>query len=320
MDEIHIIKNSIIGPMFTTIKSIFSTKIVKVGMLLIVLLLGILYLKKRYKNNCEALENKYYQDTNEILKGVNYLLYHPSKIRYIYWTGGYDSTFLLIQALIIEGYPVQPIYIKCQNLDNKFSIDGRKNQDKEIATMKMLRKKILEDFPHLKPMFLPTIYVYSIKKDLSITNKFRNLHKEFGFFSRDINQYERMARFSIHFDKNIEVGLEKCGTGLDEATLQVRINEGTKNCQICNLETLNQLNNMITNVNPKKNYANLNIFKNFRFPIVHMSKEDIKKFAANQKLLYLLQMTWTCWYPISDNKPCNTCPQCLKRINLDSFH
>ena len=110
------------------------------------------------------------------------MLYHPSKIRYIYWTGGYDSTFLLIQTLIIEGYPVQPIYIKCQNLDTKFSIDGRKNQDKEITTMKMLRKKFLEDFPHLKPMFLPTIYVYSIKKDLSITNKFRNLHKEFGFF------------------------------------------------------------------------------------------------------------------------------------------
>ena len=46
MDEIHIIKNSIIGPMFTTIKSIFSTKIVKIGILVIVLLLGILYLKK----------------------------------------------------------------------------------------------------------------------------------------------------------------------------------------------------------------------------------------------------------------------------------
>ena len=71
-----------------------------------------------------------------------------------------------------------------------------------------------------------------------------------------------MARFSIHFDKNIEVGLEKCGTGLDEATLQVRIYEGTKDCQICDLRrTLNQLNNMRTNVNPKKNYTNLNMFK-----------------------------------------------------------
>ena len=150
MDEIHIIKNSIIGPMFTTIKSIFSTKIlkiIKIGILVIVLLIIlILYLKKRYKNNCEALENKYYQDTNEILKGVNYLLYHPSKIRYIYWTGGYDSTFLLIQALIVEGYQVQPIYIKCQNLDTKFSIDGRQNQDKEITTMKMLRKKFWKTF------------------------------------------------------------------------------------------------------------------------------------------------------------------------------
>ena len=59
--------------------------------------------------------------------------------------------------------------------------------------MKLLRKRILIDFPHLKPMFLPTLYVYSIKKDLNITNNYRNLHKQFGFFSRDITQYERMV-------------------------------------------------------------------------------------------------------------------------------
>lgn len=318
MEHIHSIKK-IYNPIADTIKSLFYSKIVKYGLLIIILILSFLYLKKRYKNNCEALENKFYQDTKEIIPGVNYLLYHPSKIRYIYWTGGYDSTFLLIQALVIEGYPVQPIYIKCENLDNKFSIDGRKNQKKELETMNRLRERILIDYPHLKPMFLPTMYVYSIKKDNTITNKFRRLHSQFGFFSRDINQYERMARFSIHYEKPIEVGLEKCSTGLDEATTGIRINEGSKYCQIDSLNSLINLNNHPDNNYPKKDYTNLDIFRNFRFPIVHLTKENIKRLAARQKVLYLLQMTWTCWYPTEDGKPCNTCPQCSKRINLDNF-
>ena len=41
-----------------------------------------------------------------------------------------------------------------------------------------------------------------------------------------------MARFSIHFDKNIEVGLKKYVYGLDEATLQV---ESMKVLKISNM-------------------------------------------------------------------------------------
>lgn len=322
-NNIKIFGDSIISPITSVTKQIISSKfIISLFGLILIIFIG-LYLKKRYKHNCEAIENNYYRDKDEILIGVNYYLYHPSKIRYIFWTGGYDSTFLLIQALIVEGFPVQPIYLKCQNLDTKFGITGRENQDKEIETIKLLRKRILIDFPHLKPMFLPTLYVYSIKKDLNITNNYRNLHKQFGFFSRDITQYERMARFSIHFEKPIEVGLEKCGTGLDFATTGIRKYETTKECQIFNLEELNNLNLLekINNLNSDnyKDYKNLYIFRNFRFPIVHMSKEDVKQFAARQKLLYLLQMTWTCWYPTEKGNPCNKCPQCSKRINLDNF-
>ena len=126
MEQIQNIKNNILQFAVDTVKSIFYSKVVKYGLLLITFILSIMYLNKRYKNNCEALENKFYQDTKEIIPGINYLLYHSSKIRYIYWTGGYSSTFLLIQALIIEGFPVQPIYIKCETMDNKFGIDGKK--------------------------------------------------------------------------------------------------------------------------------------------------------------------------------------------------
>lgn len=293
------------------------------GFIIFFVVLLSMWLWKKYKSHCNSFENQILTDDDETIPNMNYNVHNEKDVHYLFWTGGYDSTFRLCQLLLVEDKPVRPIYLMCGNVDDSddwLTMVSRKNVSTEITTMKDIRTELLQNNTHLANKLLPTFYVVSIKKNLETTAKFKRLHKYLKYFSRDINQYERMARFSIHFDKNIEVGLEKCGTGLDEATLQVRINEGTKNCQICDLETLNQLNNVRTNVNPKKNYSNLNIFKNFRFPIVHMSKEDVKKFAANQKLLYLLQMTWTCWYPTSDNKPCNTCPQCLKRINLDSFH
>ena len=280
----------------------FKNTSIKWYILIIIVFLLIQYLIKRYKNNCDSTQNRYYQDIDEILPGINYYLYKPNQIRYIFWTGGYDSTFLLIQALIIEGYPVQPIYIKCQNLDTKYSIDGRKNQSQELNTMKKIRKVILDKYPYTKQSFLPTMYVYNIQKDKDITYRYKMVHQKYKFFSRDITQYERMARFSIHFNKNIEVGLEKCGTGLDEATQKVRINEGSMNCRILDKKDLNNIG-----------YKYLDIFRNLRFPIVHLSKNDMKIIASEQKLYYILELTWSCWYPNKDGTPCGICYQCRER-------
>lgn len=281
---------------------------------------------KQYKNNCDSAENKYYIDPDEIIPGINYYLYPKEQIRHIFWTGGFDSTFLLIQALVINGEPIQPIYIKCGNLDEKFGLSGRNNQKYEIKTMKNIRKKILEDYPFCKPMFLPTLYVYGVQKDNSITKQFKYIHDKFNYFSRDINQYERMARFSYYYGYPIEVGLEKCGTGLDEATNGLRINEGTKQCRVINLDYLKQINlkdNKLNDIQKfqvnKKiwkgnlDYTCFDIFRNFRFPIVHLDKKDCKRIAMDQKKYYILQLTWTCWYPLNNGNQCGECPQCLSR-------
>lgn len=267
----------------------------------IIFVLLSLYFKKQYKLSCDAKETKYYLDIDETNSMLNYKINENDNIRYIFWTGGYDSTFLLLQALIIEGYPVQPIYIKCNNLDEKFGINGRNNQYEEIMTMKKIRKLIINNYPECEIRFLPTIYVYSIKKDIDISQKFKNIYDDFNYFSRDISQYERMARLSINFNKNIEVGLEKCGTGLDEATNNIRILEGTKHCQI-------DMKNI-----SKYNKTDFEIFKNFRFPIVHLTKQDCKNIAVKQNIYNILQLTWTCWNP-KGGKQCGKCPQCSKRI------
>ena len=50
---------------------------------------------------------------------------------YIFWTGGYDSTFRLCQLLIVERVMVQPVYISDPYLDNKKTSTTRRHNHKQ---------------------------------------------------------------------------------------------------------------------------------------------------------------------------------------------
>lgn len=272
------------------------------GFAIIFLLLQ--YFWKQRKDLCDATENRFYTDIDETVLDINYKMIPPTNIHYLFWTGGYDSTFRLCQILILLDRPVQPIYVMCgstdmsRNIINPFS-DGRQNIKKEIQTMKNIRKTLLNNFPHLKNKFLPTYYVKSIKKDIRISKAFANLHTKLGYFTRSVNQYERLARFSSDFPYPIEIGLENCNTGLDEATNKFRTGIGAE-CRI-----IDKL--------PIKHH-DLYIFKNFRFPIAHLTKKEMRLVALKNNFYYLLSMTWSCWYPTKNGQPCGNCEMCRQRI------
>ena len=62
---------------------------------------------------------------------------------YLFWTGGYDSTFRLCQLLIKYKKKVQPIYISDPNLDNyENKKTKRKNHKNEINAMIKIRNKL----------------------------------------------------------------------------------------------------------------------------------------------------------------------------------
>lgn len=260
-------------------------------------------MRKSYKNNCDGTDNKYIIQEDEICHDCVYYTYPNNKVKHILWTGGYDSTFLLCWYFIVRDEPIQPIYFMCDNLDSKYGIIGRQNQKQELQTMKQIRKLLIEKYPYKKSRLLPTYYVYSVKKDNKLTSKFINLHRKYNFFSRDINQYERIMRFSNKWHQPLHIGLEKCGTGLDEATIGNRIYEGTDNCMISN------------NPNPK----DLKIFHNLRFSISHLTKEDMKQISLDSSNYFynILLISTSCWYPNSMNAvngKCGNCPMCKNRI------
>ncbi len=67
----------------------------------------------------------------------------------IFWTGGLDSTFRLIQLLTTTSDLVQPHYL----------VRHEDSTGVEIATMIKIRRAIVRKYPDVRSRFLPTIYV-----------------------------------------------------------------------------------------------------------------------------------------------------------------
>lgn len=277
----------------------------KVYILIIIIVACIIVylgMNKSRNNTCESTETRYIIHQDEICSDCAYYTYPSSTVKYVLWTGGYDSTFLLCWYFIVRDEAVQPIYIMCNNLDSKFGVVGRNNQDLEIKTMKYIRKLLIDKYPYKKSRLLPTYYVYSIKKNNKITKDFIYLHRKYNFFSRDISQYERIARLSLEWNYPLHIGLEKCGTGLDYATREFRVFEGTDNCMLAN--------------NDQLTIKELRIFNKLRFSIAHLTKENMKSISldSNNYFYDILLITTSCWYPNKEGKPCNKCPMCKNRI------
>ena len=224
----------------------------------------------------------------------------------LFWTGGYDSTFRLCQLLIDEKKKVQPIYVACHYIDStkKDYFADRSSKNKEIKIMQKIRRKLFNDFPYTRHLLKPLLIIYKVRDDPIADKKTLYIHYQLGKYARPYTQYERISRFSLYYPTNIEVGLDKCGTGLDKATQGFREGIGA-NCKIW--ENL-----------PEK-YRALDVYKKIRFGIVHLTKKDMLKISENNGYKYILKMTWSCWFPkkiyfFRDGSPCGKCEMCKKRV------
>jgi hypothetical protein len=229
--------------------------------------------------------------------------YVNANTKHIFWTGGFDSTFRLCQALITEGRAVQPIYVTYKYLDNTIGYQNkngfRSNKTSEIRSMDIIRRYINIKFPQVKNRFFPTMYISNIPENQQITNSMYNLHYTFGKFSRPITQYERLARFSLYYPYPIDVSTENTNTGMDNATRGIRIGYGTSECRVP--------------THLKKKFKDFKILSNLRFPIVHLTKNEMLEIAIKGQYDDILKMTWSCWYP-QNGEPCGKCDMCSHRI------
>ncbi|MGV8114313.1 MAG: hypothetical protein AB2L17_15585 [Lentimicrobium sp.] len=114
----------------------------------------------------------------------------------IFWTGGFDSTFRVLQLLNQSDCYVQPHYIILED----------KSTWVEIGTMIRIRKVINNRFFNIAHRLLPTMYINHelIKKDPEIETEISRLRQEL----KVIEQYHLMANYCKELNIcNIEVAI-----------------------------------------------------------------------------------------------------------------
>ena len=139
-----------------SIKNINKKNIIKyLKLLLIIIALLLVVLPKRKVEPFSSVHSKI----------LNPNRFKSKKIHYLYWTGGYDSTFRLCEMLVNEKKIVQPIYVALL-LDNDCASEEtcnklwlRRNRKEEQEAMNKILIKIKEKFPNVRNNILPVLTV-----------------------------------------------------------------------------------------------------------------------------------------------------------------
>jgi 7-cyano-7-deazaguanine synthase in queuosine biosynthesis len=218
-----------------------------------------------------------------IVYSIQYVWNKPELIVYhepvynVFWTGGYDSTFLVLYLLKFGN--VQPIYLQgC--IDNETcDKKDRRSQYQEEKTMDTIRQLI-----NSKYTLLPTKKINNILLDEDTRKAAQESYKS-GVGTRSINQYAFISQYCK--DNNIIAYVGVVYSDGNWSNFPV-INKGTTRCR----------------------NTTLKLFKNFRFPCIHLSKKDMKYLLKNDELL---NKTWSCWRP-QNGVPCGKCSMCKHRI------
>ena len=216
--------------------------------------------------------------------------------RYVFWTGGYDSTFRICELLIIYKLPVQPVYLS-YNLDSKNKSDFwvRKNRSQEKEAMEKIRNIINTRFPFTKHLLYETI---DISDDI-IYNSYDEAFLKLNLWpkKRKIHQYSHLGKVSFLMKTYIDTGV----LGIHNQTNFVNFLEKhlveIDNTYRLDLPTTHPLHYL-------------------QFPLFKKKKKNLCDISRKYNFNDIIKMSWSCWFP-ENGKPCKKCPMCIERFECN---
>tara|TARA_Y100000310_G_scaffold110792_1_gene109224 strand:+ start:1016 stop:1720 length:705 start_codon:yes stop_codon:yes gene_type:complete len=222
-------------------------------------------------------------------------------MKYALWSGGFDSTYMVMK-LLWEGHTVQPIYLSC--------IDKRQSESVELRVMKSIVDFIRDKYPKYRHRIKDFVKM-EVKLNKEVEKKIRKLGGHGGKLKLPMGTQQAMfAHFCSYFPHKLYYG-----------TLIGDPRYRRRKAPSVYLRFLSYDDNDCGFIDEKK-FNNerdklCSIFKNLRFPIINLTKEEMLEDSKNKKFDEVLYKTWSCWYPYRSNKPgepCGSCAICKQRI------
>lgn len=209
------------------------------------------------------------------------------------WTGGWDSTFRMLQ-LSTKEVIVQPHYLIDDNRPSQqYELNAIRTITEDIRNLASTRCIIRE---------LILFKVSDIVRDWEITNAYKRIaeHHKLGI------QYEWLARYSKMVN-NLEIGDEN-GSSPDSILLgAIKANGAIK--QVAD----EKKGTYYTVDKPESSADIVKVFGNYHYPILFYNKLEMRKEAEENGFIAIMYKTWFCHTPVS-GQPCGTCAACAGTI------
>lgn len=211
----------------------------------------------------------------------------------ILWTGGWDSTFRLLQLLLELKLPVIPHYL----ID-----DTRESAAIEIRTMDRIRTALADKYPETRALLHPTrvARVADLTPEPEVQLAFERVAARFGIG----NQYAWLSRYchqnGIH---GIELGAENtvrgAGAVVDGHMMADKAPQGYS----------------INRVRDEADSDIGKLFGCFAYGLDTMTRADMAESTKRNGWGDIMGLTWFCHHPTRENEPCGTCNPCLYVID-----
>ncbi len=206
----------------------------------------------------------------------------------LFWTGGWDSTYRLLQLLFLKKI-VQTYYI----------IDpSRLSVRHELKAMQLIKQMIFKRYNETRGLLLPTVFyeLDSIEPIFEIIKAYQNITKYTSIGS----QYKWLAEFALEYRFMIELCVEKGVGRMNELLKPVLVKTETEGLSYYKVDD---------SLADKDIYA---LFGRFRFPVFGIDKHEMSEVALKENFIDLLEQTWFCHRPLSNGKPCGICTPCTQ--------
>lgn len=201
------------------------------------------------------------------------------------WTGGWDSTFRLLQLVLLRQRVVQPFYV--------FDED-RLSSARELAAMKEIRRALALKSTDASVLVLETnvIQKSAIPPDAHIRECWERLNRR----DRLGTQYEWLARFVCQIGSaELSIHRERSRLGAYRH-LENSVTRDGDGYRLLRTRSTSDL---------------YSIFGSFRFPLWNYTKRDMHRIARKHSFEEILTMTWFCHLPDNFGRPCGECMPCL---------
>ncbi len=212
------------------------------------------------------------------------------------WTGGWDSTFQLLQLLFVYKSKVIPFYLIHED---------RPSTGIEIMTMKRIKSYLFKKFPHTKDLLEPTRFyaMNDLVPNQEISDAYHGIKEEkhiglqYAWLAR-LCREEKINDMQLSVEKSMFPIKNHWDTDLDKMLMETKVNSQS-----------------VYIMDPKyKETKEYLLFKYFSFPIIKITKKEMSHISANKGWDAIMQMTWFCHYPTKNKKPCGKCKPCLSVI------